>query len=127
MKFTPIEPPRKFNVAGGGLKLTLSDCARIDLRPDEQVTFTTDAGGEYDVARKDWGFYATPSTNGRLSRFDLRAALVLSAFDKLFVVLVEKGKEDAFMEYIVADKQKVLCWLDDDKEVKALAAHYGVE
>lgn len=125
MKFTPIDPPRRFEVAGGGLKLMLADCGRVALAPDEQVTFTTEAGAEYDVARKDWGFYATPSTNGRLRQFGLRAALVLSAFDRLFVVLVEKGKEEAFLAYVTADKQKLLCWLDDDGEVARLAAFCG--
>ena len=114
MKFTPIDPPRQFQVSGRGVSLTLSDCGRVALEPDEQVTFTTSSGAEYDVARKDWGFYATPSTNGRLQSFGLRAALVLSGYQKLFVVLVEAGKEDAFLEYVAADKQRLLCWLDDD-------------
>lgn len=127
MNFTLINPPRRFEVAGAGLKLMLADCARIALAPDEQVTFTTEAGAEYDVARKDWGFYATPSMNGRLQNFGLRAALVLSAFDRLFLVLVEKGKEDAFMAYVTADKQRVLCWLDDDASVAELAGFYGAK
>jgi len=105
--------------------LTLSDCGRVALEPDEQVTFTTASGGEYDVARKDWGFYATPSTNGRLKSFGLRAALVLSGYQKLFVVLVEAGKEDVFLEYVAADQQRLLCWLDDDASVTKLAGHYG--
>ena len=49
MKFTPIDPPRRFEVSGRGVKLMLSDCAHIALAPDEQVTFTTESGGEYDV------------------------------------------------------------------------------
>jgi hypothetical protein len=125
MKFTPIDPPRRFEVSGRGVKLMLSDCAHIALAPDEQVTFTTEAGGEYDVVRKDWGFYATPSTNGRLKSFGLRAALVLSGSGKLFAVLVEAGKEDAFLAYVEADKQRLLSWLDDDASVGELAAHYG--
>lgn len=125
MKFTPIDPPRRFQVSGRGVSLWLSDCARVALEPDEQVTFTTAGGGEYDVARKDWGFYATPSTNGRLKTFGLRAALVLSGFNKLFVVLVEAGKEQAFLDYVTADKQRLLCWLDDDAAVAQLAAYYG--
>jgi hypothetical protein len=107
------------------VKLMLSDCAHIALAPDEQVTFTTEAGGEYDVVRKDWGFYATPSTNGRLKSFGLRAALVLSGYGKLFLVLVEAGKEDTFLAYVEADKQRLLCWLDDDASVAQLASHYG--
>jgi hypothetical protein len=125
VKFTPIDPPRRFQVSGRGVSLWLSDCARVALEPDEQVTFTTAGGGEYDVARKDWGFYATPSTNGRLKTFGLRAALVLSGFNKLFVVLVEAGKEQAFLDYVTADKQRLLCWLDDDAAVAQLAAYYG--
>jgi|KBSSwiStaDraftv2_1062776.scaffolds.fasta_scaffold907592_2 hypothetical protein len=125
MKFTPIDPPRRFEVSGRGVKLILSDCAHIALAPDEQVTFTTESGGEYDVVRKDWGFYATPSTNGRLKSFGLRAALVVSGYGKLFVVLVEAGREDAFLAYVTADQQRLLCWLDDDAAVTQLAAHYG--
>lgn len=127
MKFTPIDPPRRFEVSGAGVRLTLSDCGRVALQPDEQVTFTTDAGGEYDVTRKDWGFYATPSTNGRLKSFGLRAALVVSGYGRLFLMLVEKGKEDAFLTYVAADRQKLLCWLDDDAEVAKLAAFYGTQ
>ena len=126
MKFTPIDPPRQFEVSGAGLKLKLSDCGRVALQPDEQVTFTTEAGGEYDVTRKDWGFYATPSMNGRLKSFGLRAALVLSGYGRLFLVLVEAGKEEAFLAYVTADRQKFLCWLDEDAEVARLAAVYGV-
>lgn len=125
MKFTPIDPPRRFEVAGGGVRLMLSDCGRVALEPDEQVTFTTEAGAEYDVVRKDWGFYATPSTNSRLRKFGLRAALVLSAFDKLFLVLVERGKEEVFLAYVAADKQRLLCWLDEDEAVAKLASFYG--
>src|SRR5688572_12311644 len=105
MKLTPVDPPRRFEVSGAGVKLMLSDCAHIALEPDEQVTFTTDAGGELDVARKNWGFYATPSTNARLKSFGLRAALVMSVYQKLFVVVVEAGKEDAFFSYVEADRQ----------------------
>ena len=107
--------------------MTLSDCGRVQLDANEQVTFTTESGGEYDVARKEWGFYATPSTNGRLKSFGLRAALVLSAFNKLFVVLVEEGREEAFMDYIVADRQRVLCWLDSQESVDILASFYASE
>jgi len=125
MKFTPIDPPRQFEVSGAGVTLKLSDCGRVALEPNEQVTFTTEAGGEYDVTRKDWGFYATPSINGRLKSFGLRGALVMSVFGRLFLVLVERGKEEAFLAYVEADRQKLLCWLDEDAHVAKLAAVYG--
>ena len=93
MKFNANKPPRKFQVSGAGVSLTLSDCGSIQLSPDEQVTFLTDNGAEYDVTRKNWGFYATPSINGRLKSFGLRGALVVSKFGKIFLMLVESNKE----------------------------------
>src|SRR5204863_5563233 len=77
MKLALTDPPREFGVGTGGA-VRLKDCAHIALEPDEQVTFQTESGGEYDVVRKSWGFYATPSLNGRLERFNLRAVLVKS-------------------------------------------------
>lgn len=125
MKFAPLDPPRRFEVTGAGVRLMLSDCGRVALAADEQITFTTEGGGEYDVTRKSWGFYATPSTNGRLSSFGLRAALVRNVAGRLFVVLVERGKEDDFRAYVAADRQIFLTWLDDDAAVRRLAATIG--
>jgi hypothetical protein len=45
------------------------------LEPDEQVTLTT-RRRQYDVAPKEWGFYAAPSLNGRLPQFKLQAVLI---------------------------------------------------
>ena len=70
MKFTPKNPPREFEV-GFDKKGIIRDCGVLVLAADEQVTLTTEQGGEYDVTRKSWGFYATPSTNGRLSGCEL--------------------------------------------------------
>ena len=125
MKFIPVDPPRKFEVSGAGVRLHLSDCGRVALAADEQVTFMTEGGGEFDVTRKSWGFYATPSTNGRLKTFGLRAALVRNVAGRLFVVLVEQGKESEFLAYVEADKQTLLTWLDDDAPVERLAALLG--
>lgn len=122
MKFRPTDPVRTYEVQGAGLSLTLMDCGRIDLQPNEQVSFTTANGREYDVTRKDWGFYATPSTNGRLKSFGFRTALVLSEAGKLFVMLVEAEQMATFHQYLEDDHQELLCWLDDDMEIAKLAA-----
>lgn len=124
MRITPCDPPRAFDV-GRRVKIQLKDCARIALEPDEQVTFVTESGGEYDVARKSWGFYATPSTNQRLPRFGLRAVLVKSPDGKHYVWLVERGKEPAFREYLEAEQQTVISWLDSDEALERLAQRVG--
>ena len=100
----------------------MKDCARVSLDPDEQVTFVTESGAEYDVARKSWGFYATPSLNGRLARSGLRAALVKNPNAKFYIVLVEKGKEADFARYLSTEGQKVVSWLDGDVPLGELEA-----
>lgn len=119
MKLDIHEPPRVFMV-GIGQSIQLKDCAHIDLAPDEQVTFRTDAGAEYDVTRKDWGFYATPSLNGRLQRFGLRGVLVRNRRDQYFVLLVEAGKEPLFQRYLDAEQLIIVTWLDDGDALRRL-------
>jgi hypothetical protein len=66
MKFLPKDPPRRFTV-GSSVKFDMKDCGTLALTPDEQITLVTEKGAEYDVARKDWGFYATPSRTVRFT------------------------------------------------------------
>lgn len=119
MKLTPINPPRTFEV-GFGKIIQLKDCAHIELEADEQVTFKTPAGAEYDVARKNWGFYATPSLNGRLERFNLRGVLVKNRINQFFVMLVERGREPEFEEYLGIESLIVVCWMDDTSRLEHL-------
>jgi hypothetical protein len=121
VKIVRQDPPRRFRVGADG-HVELSDCGRIELAPDEQVTFTTEAGGEYDVARKSWGFYATPSLNGRLPRFGLRPALVKGLEEKFFVMLVERDQESAFRAYLAAEGLALIRWLDDEQFLRGLSA-----
>ena len=122
MKLRVVDPPREFPV-GGVHVVRMKDCARIELEPDEQVTFVTAAGSEYDVARKSWGFYATPSLNGRLPAFGLRPALVKSPKDRYYIFLVENGKEADCQHYLDREGHSVLCWLDDEKALEGLERH----
>ena len=119
MKLQIIDPPRVFQV-GDTHAIVMKDCARIELAPDEQVTFVTAAGGEYDVARKSWGFYATPSLNGRLPAFGLRPALIKSPRGRYYVFLVEKGKETECQLYLDQYGHTILFWMDNDGQLEAL-------
>jgi hypothetical protein len=121
MKFVKQEPPRAFEV-GHDVKIVLKDCGRVELEPDEQVTFTTPGGAEYDVARKDWGFYATPSLNGRLQRFGLRGVLVRNRLGQYFVLLVERGREAAFERYVAGEQLAIVTWLDESGVLERLDA-----
>ena len=120
MKFTPQQPPRAFQV-GPTEQITLLDYGKIRLEPNEQITFTLPEGGEYDVARKEWGFYATPSLNGRLEQYGLRGVLIKNrATGKFFVLLVEKGKEKKFDEYCAQENLAVVAWMDTSSALESL-------
>ncbi len=126
MKLRVIDPPRVFET-GRGAPIAIADCARIELSPDEQVTFVTPAGAEYDVTRKAWGFYATPSLNGRLLNFNLRAALARGPAAKYYVFLVERGHERDFERYLAAEQNTLVRWLDNDDDLRAIETITSVD
>ena len=115
MRVDRIEPPREFEVGHHGG--TLRHAADVALDADEQVTFVRPSGAEYDVVGKDWGFYATPSLNGRLRDHGLRAVLAVNSSGRMYVLLVESGHEPAFEDYMALEGMRVVCWLDDDAAV----------
>lgn len=112
MKIQRNDPPREYEV-GFGPKVMIKDCAHIVLAANEQITLKTEAGSEYDVARKNWGFYATPSINGRLARFGFKTALVKNRVGQYFVMLVEQGGEMEFDRYVQDEGLTICGWLDD--------------
>ena len=107
------EPPREFSV-GCERDIVLKDCAHIALSNDEQVTFNTAKKAEYDVTRKSWGFYATPSINGRLIRFGLRTVLVKNQSMQYFIMLVEQGEESDFFTYVRRESLTICGWLNEN-------------
>lgn len=121
VKFLPKDPPRRFPV-GNSVKFDMKDCGTVALAPNEQITLVTEQGAEYDVARKDWGFYATPSLNGRLEQFGLRGALIKNrGTGRYFVLLIERGHEQAFDIYCEQENLAVIAWLDNTHVLDQLA------
>lgn len=113
------DPPRMF-VVGEEHPIHLNHVADIRLEPDEQVTFTSDSGTEYDVVRKSWGYYATPSINRRLPAHGFRSALIVNESGSIYLTLVEQGRESDFDAYCREQAQRVVCWLDDDASLRRL-------
>lgn len=122
MQFDPKHPPREFEV-GFDIKRVIRDCGTMRLAADEQITLVTEVGGEYDVTRKDWGFYMGPSLNGRLATFKLRPVLVRNRIDRYFAMLVEEGKEGEFERYLKEEVLEIICWLDTTENLKQLEAN----
>jgi hypothetical protein len=109
VKISLKDPPRVFEV-GIGKPISLKDYGRIELAPDEQLTFV----------RKTWGFYATPSLNGRLAQFGLQAILIKNRLQRYFVVLVERGREPQFAEYLAEEGLSVIQQLNTTEALQEL-------
>jgi hypothetical protein len=110
MKLKLNENPRFFHVNN----ITIKDSGKIYLEPNEMITFVTKRGKELDITAKDWGFYATPSINGRLKKEGFKTALVKNEFNKIFIMVVEKDKIEIFKKYLnTHQNNKIICWLDD--------------
>ena len=112
MKINEHKPPRVFNV-GANKEICISHCADIHLKDDEQVTFIDKNGSEYDVAKKNWGYYATPSVNARLKNEGFKTALVRNSSDQIYIMVVDKDSMQEFENYCCKEKQEVLEWLDE--------------
>lgn len=112
MKTIFKNPPRLFAV-GKKQQITLSDMGEIILNSNEQITFITEDNKEYDVCRKEWGYYATPSVNDRLKKFGFKTALVQNAKGQIYIMLVEKDKIDLFNKYLSEESNYILKWLDE--------------
>src|SRR3990167_10873727 len=105
MKFIAMEVPRVFKV-GKKQSFTIKDCGNIQLNPDEQVTFSSPQGKQYDVTAKSWGYYATPSVNGRLRDQGFKTALVKNTLDRHFIMIVDKEKIDDFIAYLLDEENE---------------------
>lgn len=121
MKTSFLNPPRRFDADGTG-RFALTDVGSIELAPDEQLTFSSATGSEYDVARKVWGYYATSSLNSRLPTKGLRPALTRNGAGRYFVCLVEIEGERQFEDYLQLAGMRVLGWLDDATTLNRIEA-----
>lgn len=112
MKIEKQTPPREFLV-GKKNDITIKDCGKLFLSSDEQITFISKNNKEYDVVKKDWGYYATPSINGRLKKYGYKTALVKNNQGKYYIMLVDLNKQELFKMYIKNENNFLVQWLDE--------------
>ena len=126
MRVERVEPPREFEVGRRGGRLRHVGDAWLE--PDEVLTLRTESGTEFDVTRKAWGYYGSPSLNGRLREYGLRAALAVGVprdgtqGNRMYLLLVEEGRDEEFRSYLEAEEMKVVAWLDSDDAISRAAA-----
>ena len=68
----------------------------------------------YEICRKDWGYYATPSINFILIKNGFKTAIIKKK-KKLFVVIVDKNEMKSFNNYRKIENYKLVKWLDGKK------------
>ncbi len=105
---------RRFNTKSK-LNIKLALVKKINLKKNQQITFVENSKGkikEYDVVKKDWGYYATPSINKRLKKFNYECALIKNNKNKFFLCLINKDMKKKFISYLKRDNQKLVCWLN---------------
>lgn len=110
-----IKKNRLFKV-GKKKNIILKDVGHINLKINENVTFKNNKSKEYDICRKKWGYYLTPSLNKRLIKFGYLTALVFNKnYNTYFIHLVDKEKKSSFLSYLKSEDMDVVCWLNKKK------------
>jgi len=102
---------RKFKV-GKKNDIILTDVGSIFLKNDDLVTFK-DGKKEFDIAKKIWGYYGTPTLNKRLKNFGYVAALTRhKVFNTYAVLIVDIKKKKTFLKYLKKEDMQIICWLN---------------
>lgn len=110
MRTIKRKKPRIFCVSKKN-NIFLKDVGKIYLNDDENLTITSSNKKNYEICKKSWGYYATPSLNDRLRKNGFRTFLVKQR-KKLFVLLVENNKQKQFNHYIKMEKYQIIKRLD---------------
>ena len=114
MKIKINKKPRCFKVGIHG-ETEIQDYGKININPNEMLSFVNPEGKEYDVVAKDWGFYATPSVNERLVNEGFKTALVKNSSKQYYIMIVDIKEMKKFNKYCMDDQQEVVEWLDERK------------
>ena len=92
-----IKTNRNF-IVGINKRIKINHGANIYLNNDEQITFIFKNKQEYDVVKKNWGYYATPSINYRLK---------INSFKGYNMMNIGSGKGFTVLE-IIKQFEKIL-------------------
>ena len=124
MKIDDKGLPRTFCVGANG-EIEITHSADIFLEHDEQITIKTDSGTEFDIVRKGFGYYATPSLNNRLVNFHLKAAIVRGRRSgRAYILMCEVGKEEEMQSYCDWDDLRIVCWISSDSDLDKIESTF---
>ena len=108
-----LKDPERIFLVGKDNNIQIKHAADITLLANEQITFLSSDNREYDIVKKEWGYYASPSINGRLKSFGFRSFLVSNNQNKLYLMCVDSDMMNEFRSYCKDEGQKVVLELTD--------------
>ncbi|WP_420549396.1 hypothetical protein [Curvivirga sp.] len=111
MDYKVKSPPRMFTVKD----VRLSHVADVQLQADELITFQSSTGKEIDITAKDWGYYLTGSTNGRMQKAGYRTVLCRNPDKLIYILAYEIEKKNEFDAYTRSQNMEVIAYLDEDE------------
>jgi hypothetical protein len=99
---------RRYNIGS----VCITDVASVVLNNDEQITLMEkNYNFQYDICKKSWGYYATPSLNSRLKKNNLSSYIVKSKKNnKIFIHLVKKSKKKSYLLYLKSQNMEIINW-----------------
>ena len=101
---------RKFKT--GITDIIITHVADLKLSNDELITIKVNKKTEYDITKKNWGFYSTPSINKRLLKFNFKTCIIKNKTSKnIFILIVDKNKIKKLNKYIKNENCIVIKWL----------------
>tara|TARA_B100000886_G_scaffold275859_1_gene199798 strand:+ start:2410 stop:2727 length:318 start_codon:yes stop_codon:yes gene_type:complete len=81
----------------------------VRLNKDEQLTFLFKKSN-YDIAKKNWGYYISPSLQTRCLKAGLKG-VIISNQTSLKFAFVHKSKIKIFLSYVKSNNFKVVSWI----------------
>ena len=112
VKIKISKKPRIFKV-GEENKIKIKEVGFVYLKNNEQITIINENKKKYDFVKKSWGYYATPSVNGRLKNEGFKTALVKNSFNKYYIMVVDQKKIKIFRNYCKKENQTIIEWMDE--------------
>ena len=106
-----LKKNRKFKPSKNS-NIIIKDCGEVILENDEQISFSNKSNlNKYDITKKNWGYYATPSINSRLVKNNFETYIVQNKLTKnFFIFLVERKKKNIFLRYLKKENLKIVPW-----------------
>ena len=106
---------RKF-IVGKKKNILLIDKGSIYLKKNENISIHFNKLINYDIVRKNWGFYPLPSLNKRLKNFNLKSVIVKNQKLKTFFIMLvinNKKKISEFRKFFKNENLEILLWINN--------------